>query len=285
MRILVTGATSSLGVAFCRTARGADIDVLSGVRTTTNGEKTSGSGDEVCLRLEDQTSFKNIPRGVDAIVHIAAANTGTSEHLTVVNGDGTRLLIEAAKTLEIGKIIHISSMSVYGTVTDRIVRADTPIRHSTSYGSSKRAAECYLNAAWPHVKAVSIRSPAIIGPDARRNFLATLRDMMEKQVPTVELKNPDFLFNNLIHTESFSEFLVVLLRQGLETYSAFPIAAINSIPLKDVVKEVARACAYAGKITWVSGGAVPFSIDSSFATRLGYKPWTVEKSLTHWLAR
>jgi len=284
MQILVTGATSPLGVAFCQTARRAGIEVLSGVRRVGYSELTSGNSAEVCLHLDDPATFKNIPRGLDAIVHIAAANAGTSNHLMAVNGHGTRLLIETAKTLEIEKIIHVSSMSVYGTVTDSVVSADTPIRHSTLYGLSKWAAECYLHAEWPHVKAVSIRSPAIIGCGARRNFLATLRDMMEKQVPTVELKNPNFLFNNLIHTESFSEFLVALLRQQLVNYSAFPIAAVNSIPLRDVVMEVARACAYSGKITWVPGGAAPFSIDSSLAKRLGYTPWTVEQSLTNWLA-
>lgn len=284
MRILVTGAKSPLGVAVCEAARADRIDLVESVRGSRGCSETSSGNDVIRLDLNDPESFCAIPTGLDAIVHVAAANEGSPEYLMRVNGFGTRHLVETAERLGIRKFVHISSMSVYGPVQETIVDAETPVRHGTPYGLSKWAAECYLNNASSSVIGVSVRSPAIVGKEARRNFLAVLRNEMERKAPFVEVKNPDFLFNNIVHTDAFAAFIVSLLGDPFDAFRAFPIASSNPLPVREIVLQLAIASGYKGEIKWTVGSTAPFAIDSAHAVRLGYKPWTVADTLDKWLA-
>jgi nucleoside-diphosphate-sugar epimerase len=283
MKVLVTGANSPLGTVVIKEAILAKHCVIGAVREDRNNLDTSLTSERIILDLSKPETFSAIPNGVECVVHIAAANEGTPGYLLDINGIGTLRLIQSAICKGVAKIIHVSSMSVYGTVKESIVRAGTPIQHSSPYGLSKWAGECFLNEFSTRVASVSIRAPAIIGNGASRNFIARLVSDMLQSRDELVLKNPEFLFNNVIHYETFARFIISLIESDLNSFDYFPVASSDPLPLADVVQHIASRLDYAGRISWGVGELSPFSIGTEDAENFGFKPRPVLEELDAWL--
>lgn len=80
--------------------------------------------------------------GVDVVVHCAAAlPLCDREEIMSTNVDGTRLLLETAKSKGIERFIHISSTAVYGIPDHHPLTEDDSMIGVGSYGESKVLAE------------------------------------------------------------------------------------------------------------------------------------------------
>jgi hypothetical protein len=106
---------------------------------------------------------------------------------------------------------------------------------------------------------------------------------MLKRRDEVVLTNPGFLFNNVIHYDTFARFIVSLIESDLNSYNYFPVASSMPMPLADIVQHIASRLGYAGRIRWGVGGPSPFSIDTGDAERFGFKPKTVIEEIDAWL--
>jgi nucleoside-diphosphate-sugar epimerase len=175
-------------------------------------------------------------------------------------------------------------MAVYGQINDAIVSEKTQINQSIPYGAAKWAAECYLDNESKIVNAVSIRSPAIAGNRTHRHFLAKILNKMSRSEPSISAANPDHMFNNIVHEDKIAEFVnSLLLTKFAESYQAFPIASTDPIPLRKIVERLAAETKFKGEIKWQSANSSPFSIDSSAAIKLGYKPLTTQATVDLWM--
>ena len=283
MPLLVTGADSPLGIAVLNYVEGQGIEVVGTIRSGKKLTRNSRTTEILHLDLEHPELSSLKDRGIDAVIHIAAANEGRAEELITLNGIGTWRLTQQLKLINAKRVIHVSSMSVYGNVEESVVDANTPIRHQSAYGASKWLAECVLCSTSNEISAVSIRAPAIVGIASRRNFLASLVDKMLKGEDYIELSNPNFMFNNMIHTENFAEFLILLAINQLDDYRAFPIGCSSPMPLKELVDVIAGAVNYSGSINWISYSKKPFQINSNVAVLIGFDQPTTMETLERWL--
>jgi len=283
-RILVTGITSPLGQAVGRKLQAEGHRVVGTLRSSRISAAGLPADELVALDLEDKSSFTSINGGFDAFVHVAAASEGTAEELMAITGLGTLHLVERAKFLSVSRIIHISSMAVYGQINDATVGEKTQINQSIPYGAAKWAAECYLNNESKIVNAVSIRSPAIAGNRTHRHFLAKILSKMSRGEPSILASNPEHMFNNLVHEDKIAEFVNSILRaNSLRPFQAFPIASIEPLPLREIVERLAKETAYKGEIIWKAADSPPFNIDSSAAIKLGYEPLATQATLDLWM--
>ena len=235
------------------------------------------------LDLEDPSGFGAIRLGYDAIIHVAAASEGTSEELMQSCGLGTARLIERAERVGIRRIVHVSTMAVYGTVKTPTVSAHTPVDHSIPYGAAKWAAECYLADRQTVIRSASVRSPAIAGRRTHRHFLARTLRAMQLAEPVVRVANPDFLFNNIVHEDTLAEFLVHLATTTPDCYHAVPVGSTDPISLREIVASLAKATDYRGTVEWVHAPAQPFAIDSADAIALGYRPLSTRETVDRWM--
>jgi len=283
MRILVTGASSPLGHSVSKFAKEAGHYVVGSVRSNKRDWQSANLDDQIVIELDDPAFCDQIPTNLDCIVHIAAAHTGSPQSLFMANGLAVYELAEFAAESGVRKFIHISSMSVYGAVKEPIVGASSNISHSSSYGLSKWAGECYLATFSSRLASVSIRSPAIIGSGARRNFLAKLvYDMLDGRDELV-LENPTFLFNNAIHYNTFARFVVSLVEADLNSHNYFPIGSSAPLPLDLIVQHIATRLDFKGRIVWRDGRQSPFSINIEQAEIFGFRPRTVMEEINDWL--
>lgn len=96
MRILVTGATSSLGRPLVPALVGAGHDVVPAGRRTG-------------FRL-DMTADITLPDGIDALVHLASATKGRDS--AEVDVEGTRRLVAAAEQAGVRHLLYVSIVGV-----------------------------------------------------------------------------------------------------------------------------------------------------------------------------
>ena len=110
MKLLVTGATGFVGYQFAVTARDAGHSVTGLVRRPAGSLESIGV--DALIRDIRDIALGDV-RGYDAIVHFAAATSGTAEQVMDVTVGGTAACIAAAIEAEVPRFIHISSASVY----------------------------------------------------------------------------------------------------------------------------------------------------------------------------
>jgi len=283
-RILVTGITSPLGQAVGRKLKSEGHRVVGTVRSSRISSPGLPADELVALDLEDKRSFTNINGGFDAFVHVAAASEGTAEELMTITGLGTLHLVERAKILNVGRIIHISGMDAFGRITTPVVSEKTPPNYQNPYGVAKWAAESFVAGAEKSVEGISIRCPAIAGPRHRRHFLARTLTQMNERQRIITVSNPDFLFNNIVHEDIVADFVQnLIMLPFLPKVQSLTIGSKDPIPFRTVIEYLSTVTRFEGKLKWNQGAKPPFSIDYTKAAKFGYTPIGVADTINRWI--
>lgn len=161
-RVLVTGSGGFLGGRVCEVLCSQGVDVRAGLRRWGSAARVGRTtADLVLCDLMRPESIDAALDGVDRIVHCAVgARTVTVE--------GTRNLLAAAERAGIERIVHISTIDVYGDATAApgdVVESVPFGRTGRDYGDSKIEAE---EVCWSFIEKglpVSILRPTLIhGP-------------------------------------------------------------------------------------------------------------------------
>lgn len=149
-RYLVTGGAGFIGAAIARRLleRGDEIVIVDNLSSGDRGNVPPGARlvvgdirDERCwTTLDDQGA-----KGVDAILHLAAQPSAEISHEDPLrdfdtNARGTLLMLQWAARRRIERVLHASTMGVYGSAEMPLVE-DRPLAPESFYGVSKVAAE------------------------------------------------------------------------------------------------------------------------------------------------
>ncbi|MDG1557431.1 MAG: NAD(P)-dependent oxidoreductase, partial [Candidatus Poseidoniaceae archaeon] len=149
MKVLVTGATGSLGSAVVQrlSENGHTVTGLGRTLVKIKRLKERGFTVEQC-NLLDQASLNQQVAGHDAIVHCAAfaAPFGRKRTFFETNVKGFNNLVQSAAVNNVGRLVVVSSASVFDGNDSNTSHSDaTPephLRPSHPYGASKYDAEC-----------------------------------------------------------------------------------------------------------------------------------------------
>jgi dihydroflavonol-4-reductase len=156
VRAYVTGASGFIGGHVVRSLREAGWDV----------------GEEF-VDLGDREGLRRAVEGCDAVFHLAAlyAFRGDPKEFVRVNVDGTRNVLEAARTAGVARVVHTSTCATCGPVPGRpATEADGPPEWELSvpYKASKLAAEkLALAAARDGLDVVAVNPTTPIGEGDR----------------------------------------------------------------------------------------------------------------------
>jgi nucleoside-diphosphate-sugar epimerase len=115
--------------------------------------------------MRDAAKARELVVGADVLVHAAAALPirGSRALIMEVNVDGTRTLLEAAREADVGRVLFMSSTSVYGVPEVHPIPEDAPLVGVGAYGESKIAAEALVRGS--QLPWVIIRPKTFIGPE------------------------------------------------------------------------------------------------------------------------
>lgn len=146
-RILVTGATGALGPRVVAALHEAGY----AVRTLSLDTPTPGLlPDTVEMRLGDITDRAAVAaamQGIDGVVHMAALLHIVNPSLTLrpkyerVNVEGTQIIVEAAQTAGVRRLVFFSTIAVYGPGNGRLLVETTTPQPDSFYAETKLDAE------------------------------------------------------------------------------------------------------------------------------------------------
>jgi nucleoside-diphosphate-sugar epimerase len=124
-----------------------------------------GSVTEIRGDMRDAVKARELVDGADVLVHAAAALPirGSRSLIMEVNVGGTRTLLDAAREAGVGRVLFISSTSVYGVPEVHPITEDAPLVGVGAYGESKIAAEALVRGS--RLPWVIIRPKTFIGPE------------------------------------------------------------------------------------------------------------------------
>jgi nucleoside-diphosphate-sugar epimerase len=135
MKVLVTGSGGFIGGRIVELLSDSGIEVRAGVRRWSSGARIGRRPVEiVACDILDAAQMDDACRDVDAIVHCAVG-----DHRATV--DGTRGVLEAAVRNDIGRVVHISTVDVYGSAEGEFDEKSPHMITGRAYGDSKIEAE------------------------------------------------------------------------------------------------------------------------------------------------
>lgn len=138
-RILVTGATGFLGGQLIRSLMSSGVSVVGLGRD--RGKLAQLGCDGIALDLAKPIDAATLPQ-IDAIVHCAARSSpfGRRKDFVTANVDATRNLVALAQTMDVKRLIHISTPSVYFAFRDQEdVGEDYPLPPPVNFYAETKA--------------------------------------------------------------------------------------------------------------------------------------------------
>jgi len=144
MRVLVTGASGTIGSDFARLLSDPDLQLV-------QTDVAADPPDVEQLDVTDVGACARAVRNIDAVLHLAADPSPTADFrssVLPVNIVGTYNLVEAAVTAGVQRFVFASSIhAVAGYPPDQQVREQDPPRPANDYGVGKAFGEALCAAA------------------------------------------------------------------------------------------------------------------------------------------
>jgi nucleoside-diphosphate-sugar epimerase len=139
-KVLVTGATGFIGsrlVEVLINEYKCEISVL--VRDFTKLPYIARYPVNVISgSLSDDAILHEACMGIDVIFNLAAAMGGSDEYIREINVNGIQKLLEIAKLKNVKKVIHTSTLSVYGNPQSGFISEQLPGKYGSGiYGDTK----------------------------------------------------------------------------------------------------------------------------------------------------
>jgi len=213
MRLFVTGGTGFVGTRTVRrlVERGHEVRCL--VRENSRVEPLRRMGPELVTGdLRDRASLLEGMSGRDAVINIAAAYEfwlARRRDYTDVNVTGTRNVMECALEAGIAKVVHVSSLVVYGKPADRpfTERSAEGPQPFSQYARSKLAGD---RTAWElresrGLPLVVVYPGGILGPDDPKASGRYIRDLVRRRLPATVFDDSVFPW---VHVRDVAEILV-----------------------------------------------------------------------------
>jgi nucleoside-diphosphate-sugar epimerase len=279
---LITGVNGFVGRALARGMQQGEHEVIGFSRTL----PTDCHDLKINWIQGDLINEIHLNEGIDYIVHCAAIQNCQSlsvREFIDANLKMTENVARYGKKMGVKGLIFTSSISLHGEIRGNIVNINTDRINPSPYGLSKYLCELVLQEYQEYFPVVALRLCGVVGRGARNIWLSRVLALAECG-EDITIYNSDMPFNNILHTYDLLGFLSLLLERGFNGFSAFPIASVEPISIREVVDEVVKGLSSNSRIIDKGSFENSFIISSEFASsHFGYIPSPVRDSLRKYL--
>ena len=190
---LVSGATGFLGGHLVQHLLDRDYRVRALYRSESSLANLTGLDIQTCRGdVTDPASLASALQGqVDLVFHVAASTASWRPHFAQqrkINVDGTRNVVQACLKAGVRRLVHTSSVAVYG-LTDEVIDERSPqlgLESWISYARTKAQAEVEVQAGIrAGLDAVICNPTHILGPGDTHNWARLIMLVDQRKLPGV----------------------------------------------------------------------------------------------------
>lgn len=231
MRLFITGATGFIGRHLADRLAASEHDFVCLVRPTSDTRHLEQTRARLVVGdLTDPESLRKGMTGCQGVVHLAAAFTFWNRDRTrfrAVNLKGTRNVMEAALAEGVEKVVHVSTVAVWGNAPWPITE-DTPLgdRCEGDYVRTKRLAEELVWELYEErgLPLVVIYPSCVIGPDDPNAAGIFFRRIVHGRLPAQVLSEHDFAW---VHVRDVAEATVRALEKAENVGEKYIVSGQN----------------------------------------------------------
>jgi nucleoside-diphosphate-sugar epimerase len=175
--VLITGGTGFIGSRLALKCLGEGERVRVFGQTNTEAEARNKAaiearGIEFAVgSVTDRKSVGQAMAGIDVVYHLAAAQHEMNvpdQHFWDVNVEGTRNVLDASLEAGVKRVVHGSTIGVFGSAMHGEISEETPSHPDNIYGSTKRDGETLALSYCDRLPVTVIRISETYGPGDRR---------------------------------------------------------------------------------------------------------------------
>jgi dihydroflavonol-4-reductase len=218
MKALVTGASGFTGSHLVKALEKKGIEVVGLVRKSSNLSNLANCNLKLVYGdLSDRTSLTEAMTGVDWVFHTAAyveIGLVDAAKMQRVNVEGTRNVMELCQQLGVQKVVHFSTIGVFGDTQGRVIN-ETFVREqknfSSTYDSTKLAAQQIVDEfASQGLPVVSLLPSGIFGTDDP-HFGPVLRQYLSGKLP---VWGGGDRITGIVHVDDLAEAAILAAIKG-----------------------------------------------------------------------
>ena len=192
--------------------------------------------------LGDADSLVRAAEGVEAVVHCAGVVSDSlpADEIRRVNVDGTRRVLDAARTAGARRVVHLSSLAVLGARHHRGTDETAPYAPSDAYGAAKIESERVALAAGG-TETVALRPGFVYGPGDNQ-FFPRLLDALA--AGTFAYVGDGSKLLNVVDVDDVAAAALLALDAPAAAGQAYNLTDGTETSLRDFVEAVADAAGY-----------------------------------------
>ena len=279
MKILVTGSAGFIGSNIINNLLKKNIEIYA----IYSSNKPNFYNNKVNLIKQNLYNKINAPI-CDVVIHCASQcppQFKNNRSLLLNNLKFIDNLINYAIKTKPKIIIFLSSMSYYGRIESSYVDEDCIINKPDYYGISKIKSEQKLQNLSKKLNndITCLRLPGVVGKNSKNNFISNLYKSY-KNYSDFEIFNYNDYFNNILHVDVLSKFILKKISNYEPGFRSFNLASKYPIKIKNIVKYFNKKLFNNDKLIWPKNrNKKSFLINYKKIKLYGYKDISVKKSL------
>ncbi len=245
MKIFITGATGFIGshVVEKLAAKGHDLRCLARLSSDTSRIERAG-GSVVRGDITDRGALARGMEGCEQVSHLAAAYSFWLADPRVyrrVNVEGTRAVMECALEAGARKVVHVSSVVVFGKPPDEPFREDSPFGPVcfSEYAETKREGDRIAQelAASRGLPLVVVYPAGVLGPFDPKASGAYILNLVKRRLPATVFDDSMFPW---VHVDDVAEVLIRAAEKPGNAGERY-IAASANLPFREINRLVGEA--------------------------------------------
>jgi nucleoside-diphosphate-sugar epimerase len=249
-RVLVTGATGFIGGRLIeRLVREEGASVRALVRNFANAARIARFGIEMTPGdLSSAEVLEQAASGCDVVFHCAYGAQGTDAERRVVNVQGTERVLAAALAAGCRRVVHVSTMSVYGDPQTGDIDETASRRYTGSaYGDSKIDAENTVLAYCDRGLSVSIVQPTVVyGPFG---LTWTIKPLQQLQTGRVIMVNDGEGICNPVYIDDVVSAMIAAASADAAHRQAFLVSGNSPVTWREFFRRYERMIAASATIS------------------------------------